>query len=85
MTDSPQCDCNGTWPEMERIPAASVDRFYLCRQCGTIRVEHAIHNTANTTGEITFHAVTDPDLPASVREQAAAILGPRDYQQGELL
>jgi hypothetical protein len=86
MTDARQCDCESPpFLRMERIPAASASRFYLCRRCGTVRVEEAIQDIPGTVGKITFHALSDPSLPASVRERALEILDNRDRKQERLL
>jgi len=82
--DTRQCDCRGDFPPMTRIPAPSVDRFYLCSICHTVRVEHAVYNTPGTIGAVTFHALGDDDLPALVRELAGQLLDRDDYDQPEL-
>ena len=67
------CDCDGPpWPEMPRLNAAGLNRYYLCRRCGTVREDLCRHD--GTIISTRRHNVESADLPAAVVEQARAIL-----------
>ena len=57
-----------------------LSRFYLCRQCSTIR-ENKARPDGMLTGEVQYHNLESVDLPAAVIEQAREILDAPRYGQ----
>ena len=67
---------------MIRLHTNTTSRYYLCRQCGTIR-EHACRPDG-TIVATALHRLDSVDLPAAVVEQAREILTRPDYEQPTL-
>lgn len=78
------CDCTARppWPRMMRLHTNLSSRYYLCRQCRTIR-EH-ICRPDGTIVDTRMHHLESVDLPAAVVEQAREILNRPNYQQKTL-
>jgi len=72
MNDRRACDCRRPLPDMVRLAAPGLDRYYLCPTCGTIRVELA--SRPGLVDEVRFVAADDAQLPAAVHDQARVIL-----------
>jgi hypothetical protein len=74
------CDCNGPpWPEMTRLNVAHQNRFYLCRECGTVKVHVCRDDGTIITTEA--HDLDGGGLPLVVVEQAQAALDVAHYEQ----
>ena len=78
------CDCTARppWPRMMRLHTNMSSRYYLCRQCTTIR-EH-ICRPDGTIIETRLHHLEGADLPAAIVQQAREILNQPGYEQRSL-
>jgi hypothetical protein len=65
-----------------RIHANTGSRYYLCRQCGTVRED--ICRRDGTIKDTTFHRLESVDLPAAVVEQVRDILNQPGFEQPSL-
>jgi hypothetical protein len=81
--DTRQCDCGKPFPRMIRLGSPGLDRYYLCPECGTVRLELA--SAPGLIDEVRFLALGNSELPEAVWIEARSILARPEYQQRRLL
>ena len=80
MTEA-HCNCPGDppWPAMIRLHAGGPNRYYLCRECGSVRED--VYRGDAIVDQLGHNGPEDP-LSRSVRDEAAELL---EIVEGEQL